>query len=138
MKTVKEKLQSHFIISFSSRSTKTPQIKFILFKFLLVLSIGLLCTNSSWAHLTSDYSFSLGFSSIDIVVADEISQTLESPTTFEFNYNLSMTGADLGLTLSFLEIFSSDIGDIPLTRLAIGPKWYPFGINGKRIVFDSD
>jgi hypothetical protein len=106
-----------------------------LFGFWLLFSLP------AQAHLTSDFDMALGYSSISIEVQDRVgviySPQLDSESTLEFNYNLNVSGPEISITMSFMEILESEIGSMPLTRLGLGVRWYPRGLNGSKILLDN-
>lgn len=104
--------------------------------FLLTIFLLSLTARPAHGYLTSDFDFNVGFSSFVITVGD-VERTLESLSTLEFGYNLIYSRANMAFNLSFQEIVSSEFGLLPYTRIAFGPRWYPRGLNGKKIIFDN-
>ena len=66
------------------------------------------------------------------------SRGLNSKTGFQVDYNVAMFDYRTVATLSFAQYQSSNIGDVPLTRLGIGGSYHFFRVNGQRMLMDTD
>lgn len=44
----------------------------------------------------------------------------------------------LAYCMSFFEIINSKDGYLTFTRFSLGPRWYPRGMNGGRVIIDND
>lgn len=103
--------------------------------------IALLCTLflslQAQAYLTSDWDVSLGMTSLKYNFQD-FSESVESVTTLEVNYSVYQPSINSALTLSFQEVFVSGGGQqLPFNRIAVGMRYYIFGVNGLRTILDS-
>ena len=67
----------------------------------------------------------------------DFERTLQSGSTVEANYNLNFSGASTAFQVSFFEIVDSEMGYLPLTRIAAGFRYYPVGLNGGKIILDN-
>lgn len=67
-----------------------------------------------------------------------ISRGLNSSTGFQIDYNVAMFDYRTVATLSFMQFQSSNLGDVPLSRLAIGASYHFFRVNGQRVIMDTD
>ncbi len=66
------------------------------------------------------------------------SRTLSSKTGFQIDYNVALFDYRTVASLSFSQFQTSNIGEIPLTRLAIGGSYHFIRVNGQRLILDSD
>ncbi len=89
------------------------------------------------AYLTSDFDVTIGYTDLSIKAGTDFNRTLSSFTFLELNYNLNIAGPSLTINLSFNEIVNSNLGNMPYTRLGLGVRWYPLGLNGQRIILDN-
>ena len=96
--------------------------------------LSLLSFNTAQGHLTSDFDVNWGASLINVEIGEVGTRSLESFTTVEIGYNLIFASVDTALNISFSEMASSNFGDLPFTRLAVGPRWYIRGLNGTRVI----
>jgi len=103
---------------------------------LLILFMSV-CSFQANAYLSSDFDVNAGFTSFGINVGDNIQRSLESMSTIEIGYNLIFVGADMAFNFSFQEILQSEFGSLPYTRIALGPRWFPRGLNGRRVILDN-
>lgn len=95
----------------------------------------------SRAELTSDFDASLGFASLTLTQGSSASlpRTLSTYTAFNFNYALNSPSINTAFLLSFDEFLTSiNLGSVPYTRLGLGARWFPRGVNGSRIIFDDN
>ncbi|WP_374076976.1 hypothetical protein [Bdellovibrio bacteriovorus] len=103
---------------------------------LLVLLCTFLMTAQAQAYLTSDWDVSLGMTSLKYKFR-ELDESIESSTTIEVNYSIYQPSVNTAMTLSFMEIAGGGPQQLPFTRIAVGARYYLFGINGLRVVMDS-
>lgn len=104
---------------------------------LLVLVLSFLAYSQAHAYLTSDWDVSMGMTSLKYKYADIVDDSLESSSTFEVNYSVNNPSLNTALTLSFSEAAGGGGQQLPFTRIAIGARYYMFGVNGVRVVMDS-
>ncbi len=95
------------------------------------------CSQKSWSYLRSDVDFGIGPISLDLKTSD-LTKKLTSPAGFEFNYNLIHDAYKTAYCFSFYEVIKSEDGYLSFTRFAIGAKYYPTGLNGRRVVLDNE
>lgn len=106
--------------------------------FYPVLLLLLFATKPAQAlYLTSDFDSNIGYSSINVSVGENFQRTLDSTSTLEMNYNINFSGANSAAQISFFEILDSQMGYLPLTRLAMGFRYFPFGLNGAKNILDN-
>ncbi len=91
----------------------------------------------SRAALTSSFDAQVGFLGANISAGQTFNGYLETLNLIQTNYTLHFTGPNLSLNLSFLEVPSSNLGLMPLTRLGMGLRWYFLGHNGARVIYDN-
>ncbi|MCC7442401.1 MAG: hypothetical protein IT285_12260 [Bdellovibrionales bacterium] len=63
---------------------------------------------------------------------------MESLSSIELHYNVNFANANSSLTLLFSELFDTNFGQLAYTRVAMGWRWYPFGLNGQRKIVDNE
>lgn len=90
----------------------------------------------SQAYLTSDISTSLGATSYSLKLTNS-TQSLNSMSMLSFSYNVYYSPLKSALTLDFSEMAKSNVGSLSYVRLGAGLRWYVFGFNGDRFIFDS-
>lgn len=44
----------------------------------------------------------------------------------------------LAYAIEFFELLNSREGSLAMTRLSVGPRWYPMGMNGSKVLIDND
>lgn len=106
-------------------------INFIFFCFIFFTS------TKGWSYLRSDVDFGMGPISLDLKTSD-FTKKLTSPAALEFNYNLIHDAYNTAYCFSFYEVSKSEDGYLSFTRFAIGAKYYPTGLNGRRMVLDNE
>lgn len=88
------------------------------------------------AHFVSSVDANLGFSSYRIELSN-VSKELQSPTTIEVNYSLKQSSTGLAYNFSMFEMLTSNEGTLNYTRFSAGLKYFPFGMNGQRVILDN-
>jgi hypothetical protein len=97
----------------------------------------LLMSRQGLASLASDVSAGMGVGSNTIALT-QTQQTVTSNAILDFSYNAYYTPMRSAFILSFNENLRSNVGNLNFTRLGLGIRWYVFGYNGDRTVFDSN
>ena len=111
---------------------------------LLLLSGFLFATNPAHAIKTaSSFDVSYGMAQLTVDAYDSSgnlaeSRGLNSSTGFQIDYNVAMFDYRTVATLSFLQFQTSNIGNAPLSRLALGASYHFFRVNGQRVIMDTD
>jgi hypothetical protein len=111
---------------------------------LLLIVMSLLAMPSAWAIKTAssfDASYSLASLTINAFDSSGVlaeSRGLNSKTGFQIDYNVAMFDYRTVATLSFTQYQSSNIGDVPLSRMALGASYHFFRVNGQRVIMDTD
>lgn len=106
-------------------------IRFIIFFVLLLSSV------EGWSYLRSDVDLGLGPISLDIKTSD-LTKKLTSAAGLEFNYNLIHEAYNAAYCFSFYEVGKTDEGYLSFTRFAIGAKFYPTGLIGRKVILDNE
>jgi hypothetical protein len=65
-------------------------------------------------------------------------RTLTSMSGFEANYNVAIFDYKTVTSLSLMQFENSNIGKVPLTRIALGASYHFIRINGQRILLDNE
>ncbi|WP_374000540.1 hypothetical protein [Bdellovibrio bacteriovorus] len=105
---------------------------------LLGVVLSLFLTLPAQAYLSSDWDVSMGASSLKYQMPSrEIDETVESSTTLEVNYSINNPSMNTAMTLSFMEMAGGGGKQLPFTRIAVGGRYYMFGVNGMRMIVDS-
>ncbi len=100
--------------------------------------VGLLSLSfPSYAHLTSDFDFGIGYLNMGVEAGTQFSETLSTPAVLEFNYCINFLGPETAFLMSFTQALGSDFGALAFTRLGMGVRWYVTGINGRRTILDG-
>ncbi|MBU6154943.1 MAG: hypothetical protein KGP28_11620 [Bdellovibrionales bacterium] len=98
----------------------------------------------AWAIKTaSSFDLSYGLANYTINAFDSSgalaeTRTLSSKTGFQIDYNVALFDYRTIATLSFSQFQTSNVGEIPLTRLAIGGSYHFIRVNGQRLILDSE
>lgn len=108
-----------------------------LLKSTLLLIGPLLFSLKSPAYLTSSFDINLGQSSFNAKTSNE-QREIDSFSTLEMNYSLRNSSMGVSYALSFFELVNSKEGSLAMTRLSFGPRWYPLGMNGNKVLIDND
>lgn len=103
---------------------------------LLLIGLQLISLNSA-AYLTSSFDANFGQSSF-IATTTTDTRTIDSFSTVEMNYSLRNSSLGIAYAFSFFEVVNSKEGSLAFTRLSFGPRWYPMGMNGHKVVIDND
>ena len=115
-----------------------------MFRYLTLLLAFLALSNSAHAIKTAaSFDASYGIANLTINAYDAagtLSETrgLQSSTGFQIDYNVAMFDYRTVATLSFAQFQTSNIGEVPLSRLAIGGSYHFFRVNGQRLILDTD
>lgn len=110
----------------------------------LLLSIALFGIPRAHAIKTaSSFDISYGMAQLNVEALDANgnlaeSRGLNSSTGFQIDYNVAMFDYRTVATLSFMQFQTSNIGDVPLSRLALGASYHFFRVNGQRVIMDTD
>ncbi|XGC81091.1 hypothetical protein ACES2L_01180 [Bdellovibrio bacteriovorus] len=104
---------------------------------ILVLIASLVISTQAQAYLTSDWDVSMGMTSLKYKYSNIVDDSLESSSTIEVNYSVNNPSLNTAMTLSFMEAAGGGGQQLPFTRIAIGARYYMFGVNGVRVVMDS-
>ena len=102
------------------------------------------CTQKAHAIKTaSSFDLSYGLAGYSIKAFDsngDLAETrsLSSKTGFQIDYNVALFDYRTVATLSFSQFQTSNVGDVPLTRLAIGGSYHFVRVNGPRLILDSE
>lgn len=107
------------------------------FLFFRVLVTMLLISKLSHAYLTSSFDMNIGQSSFSAKTSND-SRTIGSFSTIEMNYCLRNSSMGLAYAMSFFEVVNSKEGALALTRFSVGPRYYPMGMNGNKVIIDND
>ncbi len=91
----------------------------------------------------SSFDLSYGMASLQIDAYDSSgalaeSRALNSSLGFQIDYNVALFDYRTVATLSFTQLQSSNIGNVPLSRLALGASYHFFRVNGQRVIMDTD
>ncbi len=91
----------------------------------------------------SSFDVSYGMAQLNVDAFDSSgnladSRGLNSMTGFQIDYNVAMFDYRTVATLSFMQFQTSNIGDVPLSRLALGASYHFFRVNGQRVIMDTD
>ena len=91
----------------------------------------------------SSFDVSYGMAQLDVEAFDSSgalaeSRGLNSSTGFQIDYNVALFDYRTVATLSFMQFQTSNIGDVPLSRLALGASYHFFRVNGQRVIMDTD
>lgn len=108
-----------------------------LFKSTILLLALQLISFRSEAYLTSSFDLNLGQSSFTAKASTD-TRTIDSFSTLEMNYCLRNSSLGIAYAISFFELVNSKEGSLALTRLSLGPRWYPIGMNGNKVLIDND
>ncbi|UOF00175.1 hypothetical protein [Bdellovibrio reynosensis] len=103
----------------------------------LVLIVLLMIGVQAQAYLTSDWDVSMGMTSLKYKYSNLVDDSLESSSTIEVNYSVNNPSLNTAMTLSFMEAAGGGGQQLPFTRIAVGARYYMFGVNGVRVVMDS-
>ncbi len=109
-------------------------------------SLFVLLFFSSKAHAiktASSFDLSYGIAAYTVNAFDSSGQlaetrTLSSKTGFQIDYNVALFDYRTVASLSFSQFQTSNIGDVPLTRLAIGGSYHFIRVNGQRLILDNE
>ena len=101
-------------------------------------------TKSAHAIQTAS-SFDLNFAAAELnLTTSEVGKTappqtisLNSLTGLELDYNVALFNYRSAVSVSFTQFETSNIGKVPISRLAIGYSYYLFRINGQRLILDN-
>jgi hypothetical protein len=101
------------------------------------------CSSTFAIKTSSSFDVSYGLASYTINAFDSTgslaaTRTLSSPTGFQIDYNVALFDYRTIATLSFSQFQTSNVGEVPLTRLAIGGSYHFFRVNGQRLILDSE
>lgn len=88
------------------------------------------------AYLTSDVMGSWGMGSNTIQLS-QTRQVITSNASWDFSYNAYFSPIRSAFILNFTEYGKSNIGELNFIRMAAGLRWYIYGFNGDRFIFDS-
>ncbi len=88
------------------------------------------------AYLTSDFHVNAGGMEYKLKPGSS-ELTISSTSLIDFSYNLNQDNLDMSFFLNFAETVSSSQGPLAYTHLATGLRYYPLGINGQRVIYDS-
>ncbi len=64
-------------------------------------------------------------------------RTLTSSTGYEIDYNVALFDFRTVATLSFSQFLTSNLGQTPLTRVALGAAYHFIRMNGERVILDN-
>ena len=64
-------------------------------------------------------------------------RTISSQSGFEVDYNVAIFDFKTVLTMSFMEYASSSLGQMPISRVALGASYHFIRVNGQRVLFDN-
>ncbi len=110
----------------------------------LLLSGALLGTSSAHAIKTaSSFDVSYGLAQLTVDAFDSSgalaeSRGLNSSTGFQIDYNVALFDYRTVATVSFLQFQTSNLGNVPLSRMALGASYHFFRVNGQRVIMDTD
>ena len=93
--------------------------------------------NASFAYLTSSFDVNVGQTSF-VAKAGTDTRTIDSFSAVEMNYSLRKSSLGVAYAISFFEIVNSKEGSLAMTCLSFGPRWYPIGMNGNKVLIDND
>jgi len=86
-----------------------------------------------------DISYSYLGLSLDTIVNNEVtsSRSLTSYTGAEIDYNVALFDYKTVATVSFAQYETSNLGNRPLTRIALGASYHFIHVNGQRVILDN-
>jgi len=91
----------------------------------------------------SSFDVSYGITSLSVNTAQaaqtgpSLLRTVSSQTGFEVSYNVAMFDYKTVLTMSFMQFETSSLGQIPISRLALGASYHFIRVNGQRTLLDN-
>ena len=106
-------------------------------KSTLLLLCFFLIPFSTHAYLTSSFDVNIGQSSF-IAKAGDDSRTIDSFSAVEMNYSLRNSSLGIAYAITFFELMNSKEGALALSCISLGPRWYPIGMNGNKVLIDND
>jgi hypothetical protein len=118
-------------------------LKFVGRILTLVTCILFFASDALAIKTASSFDLSYGMAGYTIKALDgngEIAETrtLSSKTGFQIDYNVALFDYRTVATISFSQFQTSNVGDVPLTRLAIGGSYHFIRVNGQRLILDSE
>lgn len=107
------------------------------------LAFSLLSPKAHAIKTASSFDLSYGMASYQVKAFDSTgalaeTRTLSSKTGFQIDYNVALFDYRTVATLSFSQFQTSNIGDVPLTRLALGGSYHFIRVNGQRLILDNE
>lgn len=111
---------------------------------ILLLSGALLGAIPAHAIKTaSSFDVSYGLAQLTVDALDSSgklaeSRGLNSSTGFQIDYNVALFDYRTVATVSFLQFQTSNLGNVPLSRMALGASYHFFRVNGQRVIMDTD
>ena len=110
---------------------------FALVAFLNPLSAHAIKTASSfdasWAYVPG-----LGITATEVATGFVNNErTLSSKSGFQIDYNVALFDYRTVVSFSFLELLTSNLGEIPISRLSIGASYHFLRVNGQRVLLDN-
>jgi hypothetical protein len=99
--------------------------------------------NAHAIKTASSFDVSYGMAQLTVDALDSngnLAETrgLNSSTGFQIDYNVALFDYRTVATLSFMQFQTSNVGDVPLSRLALGASYHFFRVNGQRVIMDTD
>jgi hypothetical protein len=103
-----------------------------------VLLTGLLFYSSQClSAFSSSFDVNFGQSSFNAKTSND-TRTIDSFSTIQMNYCLRKPIAGVAYCLEFFELLNSAEGALAMTRMSLGGRWYPLGMNGNKVIIDND
>lgn len=90
-----------------------------------------------WATFTSQFDANVGQSSFR-VAAQNNERNVDSLSAVELVYALTSASTGVAYTLNMFEMIGSSEVPLAFTRLSLGCRWYPLGVNGSTVILDND
>ena len=112
---------------------------FLFFGFFLSISnpAHAIKTASSFDINYCDTNLSLTTLQVGNTLATPLVRSLSSSTGFEVDYNVALFDYRTVASMSFMQYESSNLGPIPLSRIAFGASYNFIRVNGQRVLLDN-
>ena len=106
--------------------------------FLFAICLFLFSERAYAIKTASSFDVSWGIANLSLNTTDgAASRTLTSPDALQIDYNVALFDYRTVASLSFMQLETSSLGPMPLSRIALGVSYHFFRINGQRIVLDN-
>lgn len=107
-------------------------------KSMTLFILGLIFFHATaYGAFTSQFDANLGQSSFRAKTSNN-QRTIDSLSTIELVYGLVSAASGVSYTLNMFELVNSNEVSMAFTRVSVGSKWYPLGVNGSTVIIDND